>query len=681
MTDQPPHLVIESRVQLYSALSEAAELEHNFLCLYLYAVCSLKRTIDEGVSPKQLAAIERWRPIILGVALEEMNHLTLVSNITAAIGASPNFMRPNFPVSPGFYPAHLVLELAPFDLGTLDHFIYLERPAAQEVEDGSTFPHHEHYVRQAPAGTLMPNASDYATVGALYRAIRHALETLCDGVGEQLFFAGGAARQIGPLDSALPGLTLVTDKASALQALDTIVVQGEGALTVEGSHFARFCSIRAEYLELLKEDPSFTPGRPVARNPVMRQPPSPEGHVWIRQPLTSRFLDLANALYAFMLRILVQVFTLEGRAPASKRALLETSVDTMHALSSVAETLTYLAADEALPGVRGGVTFAMVRSLAPLDSRSETALLSERLGQIVDRFTELQSVLEHDASAGTPPVSCVAQLKRAGSLIERCRARLVSTSFAKVAEVAASEAPPSGGAAPQPQQGGSTGREMARGRSLLLTFDAMRCIHSRHCVTELPRVFQANTPGTWLFPDEADAELLSAVVRECPSGALQYERLDGGAPEPVPAVNLIRLCENGPYAVLADLDLGGRSVGYRATLCRCGKSKNKPFCDHSHAAAGFQASGEPATLETNLLAERGKPLRIDAIRNGPLVVTGNLELCAGTGRVILRTVATQLCRCGQSKNKPLCDGSHVGAGFISEEANPGDKAGDRPPTN
>jgi hypothetical protein len=58
MTDQSPHVVIESRVQLYSALSEAAELEHNFHCLYLYAVCSLKRTIDEGVTPKQIAAIE-----------------------------------------------------------------------------------------------------------------------------------------------------------------------------------------------------------------------------------------------------------------------------------------------------------------------------------------------------------------------------------------------------------------------------------------------------------------------------------------------------------------------------------------------------------------------------------------------------------------------------------------------
>ena len=680
MADQPPHVLIESRVQLYSALSEAAELEHNFLCLYLYAVCSLKRATEEGVSPKQLAAIERWRPIILGIALEEMNHLTLVSNIMAAIGTSPNFMRPNFPASPGFYPADLVIELAPFDLGTLDHFIYLERPAAQEMADSASFPHHEHYVRRAPAGALMPNASDYTTVGALYQGIREALENLCDRAGEQVFFSGGTARQIGPLDSTLPGLTLVTDKASALRALDTIVVQGEGALTVEDSHFARFSAIRAEYSELLAEDPSFTPGRAVARNPVMRKPLSPEGRIWIRQPLTARFLDLANALYAFMLRILVQVFTLEGRGPASKRAMIETSVDTMHALSSIAETLTYMAADEALPGVRGGVTFAMVRSLAPLDSRSETALLSERLDQIMERFTELQSALEQDSSAGKPPASCIEQLTRVGALIERSRARLVSTSFARVAESTASEGPPPR-AEPPAQLSESTDREVARGKSISLTFDAKRCIHSRHCVTELPHVFQANTPGTWLFPDEADAELLSAVVRECPSGALQYERQNAGPREPQPPVNLIRLCENGPYAVNANLDLGGRNVGYRATLCRCGKSKNKPFCDHSHAAAGFQSSGEPASLETNALAERGQTLRVEPVRNGPLAVTGNLELCAGSGRVILRTVSTQLCRCGESKNKPLCDGSHVGAGFVSEEADPGDRAENRPPTN
>jgi CDGSH-type Zn-finger protein/uncharacterized Fe-S cluster protein YjdI len=207
--------------------------------------------------------------------------------------------------------------------------------------------------------------------------------------------------------------------------------------------------------------------------------------------------------------------------------------------------------------------------------------------------------------------------------------------------------------------------EIARGRQLTISFDAKRCIHSRHCVTELPRVFKANTPGTWLFPDAADPDLLAAVIRECPSGALQYEPGPDHAAEAAPEVNLIHLRENGPYAVLADLALDGSTVGYRATLCRCGKSKNKPFCDGSHTAAGFQATGEPATLDVTALADRAGTLRVQTTVDGPLVLSGNIEICSGTGHVVLRSVGTRLCRCGHSKTKPLCDGSHVGSGFVS----------------
>ncbi len=96
MTEPSTHLVLESREQLFSALGEAAELEHNLLCLYLYAAFSLKRTKEEGISAPQLDAVARWRQEILGIALEEMTHLVLVSNITVALGASPSFMRPNF---------------------------------------------------------------------------------------------------------------------------------------------------------------------------------------------------------------------------------------------------------------------------------------------------------------------------------------------------------------------------------------------------------------------------------------------------------------------------------------------------------------------------------------------------------------------------------------------------------
>jgi CDGSH-type Zn-finger protein/uncharacterized Fe-S cluster protein YjdI len=662
MTEPSTHLVLESREQLFAALGEAGELEHNLLCLYLYAAFSLKRTKEEGITAPQLDAVARWRQVILGIALEEMTHLVLVSNITVALGASPNFTRPNFPASPGFYPAALVIELAPFDLSTLEHFIYLERPAAREaeVQDGATFPHREQYLREAPVGRLVPHGGDYATVGSLYGDIRRSIETLSESLGEERFFARETARQVGPLDSQLPGLTLVTDRESAVRALDTIVTQGEGALTEEGSHFARFQAIAAEYRELLKSDPTFVPGRPVARNPVMRRPPAPEGRVWIQNPLAVRYVDVADALYTFMLRVLVQVFTVEGRTPPSKRALLETTLDVMHAMTYVAEAVTYFSANGDAPAVRAGLSFAMAGSLAPLDGHAESALLAERLLQIAKGFDELQSELRRGCDAGAPPSAGSEPLERARALVDGCRERILAAPATPAALTPVPSPPPLPAAE-------FAGADVARGKSLTVSFDAKRCIHSRHCVTELPRVFKANAPGTWLFPDEAESELLAAVIRECPSGALQYERLDDRPAEPSPEVNLIHVQENGPYAVLADTDLGGRNVGYRVTLCRCGQSKNKPLCDGSHTAAQFTATGAPATLDATALSERGGRLRIDPTPNGPLALTGNVELCAGTGRIVLRTVAARLCRCGHSKTKPLCDGSHVAAGFVSEK--------------
>jgi hypothetical protein len=59
-------------------------------------------------------------------------------------------------------------------------------------------------------------------------------------------------------------------------------------------------------------------------------------------------------------------------------------------------------------------------------------------------------------------------------------------------------------------------------------------------------------------------------------------------------------------------------------------------------------------------------LRITPVPNGPLLVAGNLEVVSGTGRTTNRVERTALCRCGQSANKPYCDGSHTAAGFRAE---------------
>ncbi|MBK6692688.1 MAG: CDGSH iron-sulfur domain-containing protein [Myxococcales bacterium] len=209
------------------------------------------------------------------------------------------------------------------------------------------------------------------------------------------------------------------------------------------------------------------------------------------------------------------------------------------------------------------------------------------------------------------------------------------------------------------------GVEEVRGKKVLLKFEGKKCIHSRQCVLGRPDVFVPNVSGEWIHPDAATPEELAALAQSCPSGAIQYERLDGGAQEAAPIVNLARVRENGPLALHAELEVDGQKVGYRATLCRCGASQNKPFCDGAHATAGFTATGEPGTDASEALQARNGCVKVTAAKDGPLLVDGNLELVSGTGRTLNRVVKTALCRCGQSGKKPYCDGTHRKVGFKS----------------
>jgi CDGSH-type Zn-finger protein len=134
-----------------------------------------------------------------------------------------------------------------------------------------------------------------------------------------------------------------------------------------------------------------------------------------------------------------------------------------------------------------------------------------------------------------------------------------------------------------------------------------------------------------------------------------------------PLVNTVRVRENGPLAIEADLRIRGEGqLSPRATLCRCGQSANKPFCDGAHTAAGFTATGEPATGSFEPLEARNGPVDVMPVPDGPLRVVGNLELVSGTGRTFDKATETYLCRCGASKNKPYCDGSHKPANFRAE---------------
>lgn len=198
------------------------------------------------------------------------------------------------------------------------------------------------------------------------------------------------------------------------------------------------------------------------------------------------------------------------------------------------------------------------------------------------------------------------------------------------------------------------------GEEIEIGFEKKRCIHARNCFLKLPQVFDPSR-RPWVDPDAAPAEEIAAMVRTCPSGALTFKMRD--TEEAAPGINRAAVLENGPNALHGNLTVQGETMT-RATLCRCGATTNPPFCDYSHATADFVATGEPAETGKDAPgADQGEVLEIIQHENGPIEARGALEITTGTGRRVHRGTRAFLCRCGLSKNKPLCDGSHKEGGF------------------
>lgn len=660
-TTPPP-----SREQLLYWLHEAAEIEHQLMCCYLYAAFSLKR-LDPRWSPAQAAAVQGWRRDIMSVVYEEMSHLTLVGNVVQALGAVPNFGRPPFPVDAGPYPAGFIIRLAPFSAATIEHFKFLERPSDEALADAREFSSNRQYRRNAPAERLSPGARDYDTVGELYAVLASSLEAFAAVHGESNLFRGNPALQVDERMAPLSGVIAVTDLRSALQAIETIVTQGEGAGSEHAhSHFSRFTRIGEQLAALCAADPGFEPAWPAATNPVMNTPiHSAHERVHVNEPRIARWLDIGNAMYTTSLRCLLQGFGALDRK--TKSTWLAVSFALMRALGPVGEGLAARPATSEGELPHAGLSFTPLRTLARLPDEGAAGFVAERLGQLRQRALDLPLTLVPGESAATwqQVIDLLAAQEAALSALADPAA--ADAGAARPVPVAAPSAP----ATPTPTQAqppASARVEVAHGKAVTILFEGRRCIHSRHCVLDAPGVFKANTPGEWIHPDAIGAEALVAVAHSCPSGAIHYERHDGGPAEAAPEVNQLRIRENGPYAIHAALSIGGTDDGFRATLCRCGQSQRKPWCDGSHVGAAFKASGEPPSGSVDALASRNGPLAVTPLKNGPLQVDGNLEICAGTGRTVARVTEAKLCRCGQSRNKPFCDLSHLAAGFVAEGA-------------
>ena len=389
MTPNPeevePEIAIGPREQLFHLLAEASEIEHTLMCSYLYAAFSLKSQSDHALSEHEAQAVKRWRKEILGVATEEMVHLLLVSNLSIALGGRPHFGRPNFPVSPGYFPSGVTVKLTPFSVATLEHFIFLERPRGVDLPDGEGFEPENDYEREEAHYGLMPSVQDYATIGHLYDALRANLIASAKRLGERALFVGPVAAQVGADAVKLDGITTIHDLHSALAAIDTIVEQGEGSrANSEESHYQRFLNMQSEYRELLDSNPSFAPAWPAAESPVMRRPPEPEDKVFIDDPRAAQVLDFANAVYGLLIRFLLQAFGRQGpSASAAQRGYIGAAIDLMHVMGSVCSALVTLPASPARPGLNAGMSFTMLRSVEPFFSgEAERQLVTERLTEL-----------------------------------------------------------------------------------------------------------------------------------------------------------------------------------------------------------------------------------------------------------------------------------------------------------
>jgi CDGSH-type Zn-finger protein/uncharacterized Fe-S cluster protein YjdI len=658
MNDVSLPAALTQREVLLHALYEAAELEHNLMCTYLYAAASLKDGEREGLTAEEATAVRRWRQVLLGVAIEEMGHLAAVWNITSGLGGSPRFGRSNFPLDPGLLPASVVVKLAPFNADTLQHFVYLERPSGSTEQEGGGFAYERSYVRGGTSGArLTPMGVNYDTVGDFYEALGKGLRALVAHCGEANAFDGDRALQLSPEEVNLPGARHVVCLKTALAAFAAIVEQGEGAPRDSvGSHYQKFLGIRAELRALSDANPAFSPAFPAATNPVLRRPPRPEGRVWLENPDAVATVDLANASYGLMLRLLAYAYAVRGPS-AEKSLTVDLAIGLMQAVMPLAERAARLPAGPSNPQCNAGMSFITLRDAAALPAGpAARRLFVERFAQLAAGAAALRAGGDARAVAAADRLASLASRASQGFDLTAAPAPRASPAPDGVAAAAAGAAPPSSVTA---------GVETVQGRQIELQFEAKRCIHSRFCVTWAPKVFLANVQGPWIHPDAMPVEGLVEVAHACPSGAIRYRRKDGAPDEPVPPVNLATVREAGPYAFRAALQIDGVPAGFRATLCRCGASRNKPYCDGSHHEIGFNATGEPPSGKTDTLPVRDGVLAIDPQANGPLKVRGNLEITSGTGRVVARVTTTYLCRCGGSANKPFCDGTHTKIGFRS----------------
>jgi hypothetical protein len=417
-----------TREELEALLRRAGELEQVLMCAYLFTAYTLKQDASEGgfsadpaTRARELAAVARWKGQITGVAVQEMLHLALVSNVLSAVGGHPDFGAAGlgFPLSPRTmqetfgYDGKAWLGLWPFSALTVERFAWYE-----DFEPGP-FPGPPWSAGEAPrSGPVFLRGLEQlriSTLVELYEDIALGLVALAAELGEgKLFPPANRLHQVTdaevtglfnfPPATAMAGgklenrplLNAVDGLQSALTAINTVIVQGEGDtqswqqfiqrlpippgdkvfpvihtpshhLTfkqilqgvpeVVGNDPAQVHPASPGLLELQRADSAFAPARPVPENPLPADrcagDPACRAHVHVIQdPFTREVSELEDGLYRATLDLLDLGFNHRSAAGDDsvrryeKASLVQASIRAMvYVVAPVGNMLAQLAGD------------------------------------------------------------------------------------------------------------------------------------------------------------------------------------------------------------------------------------------------------------------------------------------------------------------------------------------------
>ena len=488
-----------------------------------------------------------------------------------------------------------------------------------------------------------PFEIDFKTVGEFY----HKIETGFNWISEAELFIGPPKAQANSRFVDFDGeLVAVLDRASAGAAINMIVEQGEAPSTAHpDAHFFVFDGIRKELEAVVAATSAsgvlFEPVRPVVSNPMTRFFDDTSGGTLIREPATHAIADLFNVTYETMLLMLLRFFAHTDESDAELEHL---SRATLRIMTTVIRPLGDALAkmpmgDSDLNGKTAGPGFGYnrdvhllphkasawiffgerLRELATIATRvrSQTALPAE-IGEAAAALQDLAQQFAPDGRPWNASTELAEFRKLEGRQPCAIEPELNGPYLVRNLETLTNSRGESLEARPEMalcRCGGSSNKPFCDGTHARIGFESHKlagrvedrrdnytagsltihdnrgiCQHSTYCTDELASVFKLGQ-DPWIDPTGAGVARIIEQVRRCPSGALSHS-IDGVEYRDQQRASTVLISKDGPYRVSSGVGLNENAWGEGSsqehyTLCRCGGSKNKPFCDGTHWTNNF----------------------------------------------------------------------------------------------